>query len=917
MGSIGIFTTDRELRITTWDEWLEGATGLKRAEVKDKPLGEIVENFEIIKKRFENVLENGVVEVLSPVFHHYLIECKPLVPSRFFDRMQQRVTIAPLKENENVVGTIVTIEDLTERLEREKLLSEKLKSQNEVERLSAVQVLIKEETIEDRNVIKDVLKDESWRVRKVAVDALKRRTDAETVGSLLRALKEEHKNINILNSAIQILTMSELNVTDTLIDFLTSPDNELRQYAALTLGEIGDKRAIPHLINALSDSDENVKYHVIEALGKLKAVEAVEPLIKIIETRDFFLAFPAIDALVNIGDERVVIQLTALLDDDVLSGPAVDAIGALGNEDSIPHLVRALDYHDANVSSILKAISAIYERYRERYGEGVLIEEQVKDTISKTGVDKIVKMLESASDDLIHIIPMILGWLEGEGIDSALTGILGKVKARKEIIDAVVKHGQYAINLLIDQVYHSEDKEIKKSAIIALGRIGDRRAVPALISCLDDESELAILSAGALAKIGDRSAFEALLEHLGERDVGVRQAVISALNSIGHPDMSKRMAGFLVDSDPIVRESAVKIAGYFGYKECIDLIFERCKDEAENVRYAAIQCLPFLEDKRALSVIVDALKNDTPRVRGAAAFALGQLEDKEAFIYIKDTLYDPDPWVRYFATKAAGELRNPEAVDLLSYVADKDMAEQVRIAAIESIGKIGGEKAVPVLAKFIGSENFDVVRTVVAALGKIDHPDALNLLLLTVHSPNRLIKKETIKALGSRGGVEAVNILKWIASSEENDDIAEEAIESLSTIGSRDAVMALIELTSHKTRRNLCIVKLSHLMNRYIEWIAEGLNNPSPSIRSSVIDVLARMKHPDATEAIVKALDDPDKHVRLTAINALGYLGSRYGEKKLSMIAVYDSEETIRDAARQALMKVRDSEILQRDSWPT
>ncbi|MCX8022468.1 MAG: HEAT repeat domain-containing protein [Syntrophorhabdaceae bacterium] len=912
MGSIGIFTTDRNLKIKTWDEWLEGATGIKKSEVKDKPLDTVAPDLDKkhLRKRFQNVLENGVVEVLSPLFHRHLIPCKPLKPSVFYETMQQRVTIAPLRENEEIVGTIVTVEDMTERLEKERLISEKLKSKNEVERLSAVRYLIQEESIEDKSIIKEVLKDESWRVRKVAVDALRSRTDFNTVGSLLKALKEEHKNINILNSALQILTMSELEVTEALIDFLSSEDNELRQYAALSLGEIRDKKAVPYLIKALNDEDINVRYHAVEALGKIKAEDAVEPLLEILETKDFFLTFPAIDALVSIGDERVVPRLVHLLDDEMFAGPAVDAIGVLGNEDVIPHLFSLMDRTDTNISSILKAIAAIYERYNEQYGEGEVIADTVKRSISKTVAEKIIGLLDSAPDDLLHIIAMILGWLEGEEIGRALTGILGKTSARKEIIDSIVKHGQKVVNLLIDMAY-SEDREIRKSAIIALGRIGDRRALPVLISVLDDDPELAILSAGALAKIGDRDAYEALIGHIGEKDIGVRQAVISALNSIGHPDMSKRMLTPLKDEDPIVRESAVRIAGYFGYEECIDLLLERCKDEAENVRYAAIQCLPFLEDKRALDVIAYAIEKDTPKVRGAAASALGQIEEKGAFIYLKKALSDPDPWVRYFAARAAGERGDPEVLDILVEMIDKDNAEQVRISAIEAIGKIGSEKAVEVLKRFIENENIDIARTTVVALGKITHPEALNLLLSTVHSRDRLIKMETIRALGLRGGVEAVNILKRIASSEGNEEVAEMAIESLSQIGSRDAISALLQLTSFKNRRNLCISKLSQLMGRYIEWIAEGLNNPNPHVRSSTIDILARMKHPDATEAIVSALDDADGEVRLSAVNALGYLGSRFGEKQLSKVALYDSDETVRNAARKVLMRVKGSGILQ------
>ena len=57
---------------------------------------------------------------------------------------------------------------------------------------------------------------------------------------------------------------------------------------------------------------------------------------------------------------------------------------------------------------------------------------------------------------------------------------------------------------------------------------------------------------------------------LGHQDGGVRQSAIGALNSIGHPDLPARIRERLTDPDPLVRESAVRIAGYFGYAETVD-----------------------------------------------------------------------------------------------------------------------------------------------------------------------------------------------------------------------------------------------------------------------------------------------------------------------------------------------------------
>jgi len=128
-----------------------------------------------------------------------------------------------------------------------------------------------------------------------------------------------------------------------IIDFLKSDDKELKQYVALCLGEINDKKAIPYLIEALKDEDKNVIFHVIEALGKLRAVQAVDYFFEIVKSKDFFLSFPAIDALINICDTSVLGKLIPLLDDDMLAQPTVDALGALGNEEVVPYLVNLLN----------------------------------------------------------------------------------------------------------------------------------------------------------------------------------------------------------------------------------------------------------------------------------------------------------------------------------------------------------------------------------------------------------------------------------------------------------------------------------------------------------------------------------------------------------------------------------------------
>src|SRR5262249_20092920 len=156
-----------------------------------------------------------------------------------------------------------------------------------------------------------------------------------------------------------------------------------------------------------------------------------------------------------------------------------------------------------------------------------------------------------ADGENLWALARVLGWMEGEEIERALTRLLAHATARKEVVEALVRHGARVTELLIEQL-DSDDVEARQAAMIVLGRIGDARAVPALVRVLREDDELAIVAAAALAKIGDRRAFEALLGLIGHPQPAVRQAAVAAINSIGHPDMQERAVTLLGDPDPRV-----------------------------------------------------------------------------------------------------------------------------------------------------------------------------------------------------------------------------------------------------------------------------------------------------------------------------------------------------------------------------
>ncbi len=137
----GIFTTDSDLKIQTWNKWLTAHGGPAAEAVVGRRLFDAFPD--IAKRRldehFQRALQ-GEVSVLSTALHRYLIALPPTERDPNAPQMLQTVRIAPLPAGDLIVGTIAIIEDVTQR----ELQSMRLKRQQEHDQLlsSSLAVLL-------------------------------------------------------------------------------------------------------------------------------------------------------------------------------------------------------------------------------------------------------------------------------------------------------------------------------------------------------------------------------------------------------------------------------------------------------------------------------------------------------------------------------------------------------------------------------------------------------------------------------------------------------------------------------------------------------------------------------------------------------------------------------------------------------
>jgi PAS domain S-box-containing protein len=111
----GIFTTDRDLVIQSWNLWMTRATGELAADVIGKSLLSIRPEIGLrgLDRYYRDALR-GQSSILAQRFHGHLL----MIPIAS-GAMAQSCHIAPLLDNESVIGTITVIEDVSERVNSE------------------------------------------------------------------------------------------------------------------------------------------------------------------------------------------------------------------------------------------------------------------------------------------------------------------------------------------------------------------------------------------------------------------------------------------------------------------------------------------------------------------------------------------------------------------------------------------------------------------------------------------------------------------------------------------------------------------------------------------------------------------------------------------------------------------------------
>ena len=304
---------------------------------------------------------------------------------------------------------------------------------------------------------------------------------------------------------------------------------------------------------------------------------------------------------------------------------------------------------------------------------------------------------------------------------------------------------------------------------------------------------------------------------VGVFDVPVEVQITTASGRKSYPievDQATQSFSFPADSAPkmVLFDQGDKILKSLEFKKSpAELIYQLKNAEAVTDRADAAVALGNLKDNSdAVAALGDAAQHDAFwGVRIESLRALGKLGGANAEQAILSGAQDPQPWVREIAvqqlgnfkedlalvgkleTIGAGEvayrvrtaalgalaaMKAPDAYDTLTAAVKTNSPDNViRNAAIEGLGRLGDDKAVPLLLEWSAAgQDVRTRQVAITAVSRLDkkNKDVTKALLSYLHEPNFDVAFWSLFAIGARGDMDAIGPLEDLLKS--NDITASE-----------------------------------------------------------------------------------------------------------------------------------------------
>jgi len=286
---------------------------------------------------------------------------------------------------------------------------------------------------------------------------------------------------------------------------------------------------------------------------------------------------------------------------------------------------------------------------------------------------------------------------------------------------------------------------VRALAAEGLAKLDAGRRSPKFRQALEDQAVLvkeAVLK--GFTKSSDASVLSLVEPLLKDPEVRVRVAAAEVLCHLKRSNGCDLLLRYAKAPNPDERTSAIRALVERQPKQVVPILKEASEHKQPSVRGAAATGFGHVPSEEALTALTRLLRDPLPPVRIAAAVSLGQLQGLNAGPPLTQALGDRDNAVRAFVIGALleqGERYEVVADSVLDLINMKEPA--IRAAVARALGHAGGDNRVPARSALMVLIQDTVSRVRIAAvksMTKVDGVRAIPILKQSLHDEDDAVR---------------------------------------------------------------------------------------------------------------------------------------------------------------------------------